>query len=336
MDNTNNNEDKVNESVKPGNPSATPPAASETAVSQTPAQPLVPLKPVGEFFRNVWQVYRDKYWQLVGLVLLPVALLTLPVFLNSVAGAILGIVGILSAIFAQGAVIVAVLRRDTAIAWREAYRETWFKFSSILWVAVLVSFITIGGFLLFVIPGVIFTVWFMFSLVALLVENNRGMEALLKSREYVRNYFWPVFGRYLLFVLISLVVVGVISGLVELFVGDVVIVAAFAEALLALVLIPFGVVFQVLLYENLKSVKVGQTMIVNGGRKTAYLVWALVGWLWIIVMLWMMSVLFAGFAGWVVGGGLKNLDLPITATDTPISLPPSELLLDSQIQLQGN
>ncbi|PIR66250.1 MAG: hypothetical protein COU51_04815 [Parcubacteria group bacterium CG10_big_fil_rev_8_21_14_0_10_36_14] len=70
---------------------------------------------------------------------------------------------------------------------------------TVYWPAILISvlagFITVGGFILFIIPGIIFTVWYAFAMYLAILQKKKGLELLKESRELSRGKFWPVFGR---------------------------------------------------------------------------------------------------------------------------------------------
>lgn len=67
------------------------------------------------------------------------------------------------------------------------------------YISILVGLITVGGFILIIVPGVIFTVWFAFSIYLAVLEKKKGVSELLKgSRELSRGKFWPVLGRLFL------------------------------------------------------------------------------------------------------------------------------------------
>lgn len=66
----------------------------------------------------------------------------------------------------------------------------------------LVGFLTLLmmgiGFVMLIIPGIIFSVWFYFSGNALVIDGYRGRKGLSYSKALVRNRFWPIFGRIFL------------------------------------------------------------------------------------------------------------------------------------------
>ena len=62
-------------------------------------------------------------------------------------------------------------------------------------VAVVVALITAGGFLLLIVPGVLFMVWYAFAMYLVILEKKSGIKLLAESRELSRGKFWAVFGR---------------------------------------------------------------------------------------------------------------------------------------------
>ncbi len=87
------------------------------------------------------------------------------------------------------------------------------KILPLLWVGALTVLVTMAGFLLFVIPGILCMVWFAFSYQVVIFENKRGVRAITQSWDYVDGYWWAVVGRSLLFFL-TLMAVGLLLGLV--------------------------------------------------------------------------------------------------------------------------
>jgi hypothetical protein len=59
--------------------------------------------------------------------------------------------------------------------------------------------ILLFGFLLLIIPGVLFSVWFAFSGFEIVLNNSGVRESLSKSKDMVKGRFWPVLGRFLVF-----------------------------------------------------------------------------------------------------------------------------------------
>ena len=117
-----------------------------------------------------------------------------------------------------------------------AYSKGAKKIVSLWWVSILSFLITSGGFLLFVIPGVMFSVWFVFSQYVLFNEGKRGVTALLQSREYVRGYFWQVTLRILFIALIA-AALSSISGYVSMIFNNGLL-AHMAQSVVSLITLP--------------------------------------------------------------------------------------------------
>lgn len=82
------------------------------------------------------------------------------------------------------------------------------------------ALIYILGFVLLIIPAIIFGVWFVFSRF-LVIEKKMGIkESFLKSKEMVKGIFWKILGRCLVFG-IFMIFVQMILGMVPFGVGTV-------------------------------------------------------------------------------------------------------------------
>jgi hypothetical protein len=51
--------------------------------------------------------------------------------------------------------------------------------------------------LLLIIPGIIYSIFYSFAVYAFFFEDKRGMTAVRRSLNLVKDYWWPVFGRFL-------------------------------------------------------------------------------------------------------------------------------------------
>lgn len=77
---------------------------------------------------------------------------------------------------------------------------------SYLWVGLLITVIAIPGAMIFVIPGIIIVLYFVFTLFVMVDHGDRGLAVLIRSYFYVKDYFWGIAGR--LFLGFSLFVLG--------------------------------------------------------------------------------------------------------------------------------
>ena len=131
------------------------------------------------------------------------------------------------------------------------------------WIFLLYGFIIAGGYLLLIIPGVIFTVWFAFAQFIMPGENVHGMEALLKSREYVRGHWLDVALRLFL--------IWILSGFVSAI--------PFFGFILALLFFPYVMIFHCLIYRDLRAIKGDISCSCDTKNKLLWPGVALAGWI---------------------------------------------------------
>ena len=165
---------------------------------------------------------------------------------NLVTG-LLFLIGVLLAIiisiWIQVALIYAVKEENVGMGVKNLLMMVRSKMASYYWVVFLHAVIVFVGFILFVIPGIIFSVWFCLSQYALVFEGKKGMQALSRSRQLVKGYWWQVVGRLLLLVLIAMVVSSI---------------SKLGFLINSLFTVPFAIIYIYAIYEDLKRVKGGQ------------------------------------------------------------------------------
>lgn len=113
---------------------------------------------------------------------------------------VLAIISLPTAVIAFGltaAVIDATARgvQKKAISIRESLSMGAHRLLPFIWVSVLSGLIVVLGLLLFLIPGLIFLVWYRFSQNFVIVDDVRGTGALAASKRLVSGRFWAVFLR---------------------------------------------------------------------------------------------------------------------------------------------
>jgi hypothetical protein len=119
----------------------------------------------------------------------------------------------------------------------------------------MVGLVTLVGFFLFIIPGVIAMIWFAFAYLILLFEGKTGVEAMKASKAYVDGHFLEVLFRYLLIILVGFVfgifvgVFGEMAESVSRVIPLLVIVAANA------VLMPVFISYIYFMYQDLRILK---------------------------------------------------------------------------------
>lgn len=113
---------------------------------------------------------------------------------------LLGIVyGVLAVFF--GISLVNLFGNDEHIVFKQYFAMAKPYFWPYIWVSVLSGIIVMGGLALLIIPGLLFWVWFSMAPYVMVLENRWGMEALMRSKQLVRDRFWGVVGRLFLIII---------------------------------------------------------------------------------------------------------------------------------------
>jgi hypothetical protein len=132
--------------------------------------------------------------------------------------------------------------------WKSSYHKAINKIIPFFLINLLIVLLVSGGLVLLIIPGIILYVWLSFAPFVYFEQNKGGFNALAKSKEYVKGYWWPVFFRGLFIFFVSLVVT-VIFGLVSegLRIPSL-------QSIIAIVLTPITILYNFELYRELKAI----------------------------------------------------------------------------------
>jgi len=261
------------------------------APAQMTPVPVPGLPPLGMLFREAWTEYRGKLGIYIRIALMPAlpALIELVMVLGvgSVGGgAVIALVGtlvlIISSILAQGALLLTAVRPSEITSFGEAYRKSIAYFWPLVWISFLSSLLVGGATVLFIIPGIIMSIWFTLSIVILFAENDRGFKALLKSREYVRGYWGAIFGRVIVLGLLVGLVSSIPAGILNGFKLHTV--SILYSILISLITLPFSAIYSVKLYQQIKDRKsVTETQVMAAKKKVLQLSLAGYGLLLVII-----------------------------------------------------
>lgn len=214
-----------------------------------------------DLFKGSLAIMQDNFSLFIGILLLPILVsLIVSLFAPSEATGVIdttewvlytvlmlisGVVNILMSV----ALILAIDNRSLTV--KEAYKGAASFFWRYLGLTIVMMVILFIGFILFIIPGIILSIWFAFSTFILILERSAIKEALSRSREYVRGRWWGVFGRVVVMTLILVVLTIVVSGISAFIPSDVVtevIIAGFS-----LFLAPLGVGYMYLMYQDISG-----------------------------------------------------------------------------------
>jgi len=201
------------------------------------------LLSISDLFENTWDLFKKNFWELVkiiglgwavriGIVLLGAILLVSLVVLSSfnwssltlqktnlqqimsiiialgplvvvLAVFVLGL--ILTSLWVNLGLIIQLVNSKSGANFASSLKQSFKKLWSFVWISFLVNVIVGLGFVLFIIPGIVFAIWYLFAIYVFADKGTRGWSALKKSKQLVQGRWWPIFGRVvLLFVLIMI------------------------------------------------------------------------------------------------------------------------------------
>jgi hypothetical protein len=237
---------------------------------------------IGEILSTAFQLYRRHWRTLLAIAAVVVVPLTLLQYLLGdvvrtqgettrngvvetatwavgIAGLLAALAGLLMYLLLTGAITRAVAAEvageDPSV--EQSYRFGFHRLGSVLLVSVLVGLATIGGLILFVIPGIYIGIRLAVSIEALVVEGRRGTEAMGRSWGLVGGHWWHAFFTLLVAALLTGIVNAVITtpfGNTNWFAQGV------AAAVATVITLPYGVLVGVLLYLDLRARKENLTL----------------------------------------------------------------------------
>jgi len=263
-----------------------------------PTQTIPSLPSATAILGQAWAIYKQRLGTFLGVMIIPM-LVMIAAFAIFAGGGFLGI-SLLSSKFAAGgigllillailffviifisqawgqtALLYAIKDNQERIGVVESYRRGWHKIISYWWVSLLAGFITLGGFLLLIVPGIIFAIWFSSAAFILIAEDLKGMNALLKSREYVKGKWGDVLWRLFFIGALSLIIYlvpALIFGLLKIPFG-----LKISSFIIGLFWSPLAMTYSFLIYSNLKALKGEIVFAPTRGKKAAFIFVAILG-----------------------------------------------------------
>ena len=259
----------------PGGPGLPPPPPMSGGPSGG-----IPPKRLGEILSAAFEIYRanaPKLLLLVALVVVPLTLVSVLVtnaivdtgdidvrggelvvddvgtsFLAALfAGAIGGLILVLISAVLQAATVRAAAQATIGdpVDVEASYRYGFRRLGSVILISILVGLIVGAGFILLIIPGIIFLVFLSSSIPSLIVEDRRGTEALGRSWNLVSGQFWHALGV----IVVAALIVGVVNAIIGAIGGDAWAVRWIFTAIAQIVTSPFAALVSVLLYLDLRA-----------------------------------------------------------------------------------
>ena len=176
-----------------------------------------------------------------------------------IAGLVAALAGILMYLVLTGAITRAVAAevagQDPSV--EQSYRFGFHRLGPVLRVSILVGLATVGGLILFIIPGIWIGIRLCVSVEALVVEGRRGTQAMGRSWGLVGGHWWHAFGT----VVVGGLLTGIVNAVITTPFGNTSwFIQAVAAAVATVVTLPYSALVGVLLYLDLRARKESLTM----------------------------------------------------------------------------
>ena len=163
---------------------------------------------------------------------------------------VLMFVFILVGIWAQAVMYESVYRAASAgeLAVRSTLVSSWKKLLRFFLTSILFILVVSFGFILFIIPGMIFAIWFGFAQFIAISEGLGPRASLARSRQLVKGRFWAVAGR-LSFIILAIIIAQIVLSIIP-----------FVGALASMLFAPLFLLPSYLLYRELSGAKSEKTL----------------------------------------------------------------------------
>ncbi|HHD92241.1 MAG TPA: hypothetical protein ENL06_01275, partial [Candidatus Portnoybacteria bacterium] len=217
-----------------------------------------------DLLEESWQVFVDRWETFVGLVAImfsfPILIILIPIVFKKYYPDIgLTVLAFISPLFllllllsSWSLISLVCASANPNLEIKESLKQGWRKLISYWWILSLQGIIIAGGYLLFIVPGIIFYVWFSLASYVFVVEDIRGMDALLKSKEYIKGYWGNVFWR-ILFLATVAYLIDLLINLPFLIIKQLPL--NLLPALVNLIIIPVSIIYIYQIYSHLREIK---------------------------------------------------------------------------------
>ncbi len=251
----------------------------------TTATQRLQMKSFGRLLTDAQMLFMKHWKRLLGIALPPVLAIALLSALaaggNSTTKIVLwGLIVLLYFVdlWAQQSVINALLKGPETLTVAGAYQATRKNYWRFLLLTAFVVLVVFGGSVLFIIPGIIVGVTLMFAPYLFLSEGLSVRESMHRAQALIEGHWSDVFWRSFFFGLILAVVSMVVSFLFGFLLSPLgFIVTQVVTTIVAAMVSVIGVCFSYLLFDNVRQLKAGQTLVAPTGFFSKFNLFAIIG-----------------------------------------------------------
>ncbi len=170
----------------------------------------------------------------------------------------------------------------TNIGFFDIYVHGFSRTYSLVWILFLILCISLGGYLFFIIPGLFLSFWFVFAPFILFDQKIRGMNALIKSKEYCMSNWKFILPQVVLLGIVPIVLIITFKYIVENLIFGIL------YSLVASFIFPYFVICFYVLYKDVVAFRGKFEFITKDDSKIPYLVFGLCGFLFLLFLVFSM------------------------------------------------
>jgi hypothetical protein len=232
---------------------------------------------ISDLIKKSWDLYIKNFQKFIvpiGVMLIPIILIQLTGLLGDPAKNITLLIVIFvlaaAAIFVDlwaGIALIQIINNtytNKPFELKAIFNTAFKKVPAYFAVGILSGIIIVLGFILLIIPGIIFSIWYSYAGYINILEEKKGMDALKASKDLVKGRWWATLWRLLVPALLVYIIAMLISAALGFLIsggnlsltttGNSTIVDIISN-LIILVLTPLFSAFSVILYHSLKETK---------------------------------------------------------------------------------
>lgn len=229
-----------------------------------------------EILQQSFSLFRQRFWTLVAISLVPVALFFVGGFLLGLIGitsenlsasslnfaAILLFVlclifGIYAYVWSFTALIHNLLDEQADPGFKMSFQTSSHDILPLIGTGLLAGLAVASGLILFIIPGIVFAFWFSQTNYIVITEKLNGSAALKRSKFYAQGNIWQIFKKTFYFGLITFgiaLLVGFTSGILDALTRNQIFSLIISNGF-SLVWTPLTAVYNFLVFKNLRASK---------------------------------------------------------------------------------
>lgn len=172
-------------------------------------------------------------------------------------GFVLAIVAIVAFIivgtFMQVGLVLSIYNYKNMPTFGEIYKKNFKLIIPLLLLGIVTGFLILGSFFLFILPAIVFSLFFTFAPAALVTKNLSFLQALRRSIYLVKHNFWEVIARLVIWTAITIIATMVLSYAENAGSESLAAIAAILNFFLSIFLSWFGAVYGIILYKQVDA-----------------------------------------------------------------------------------